>query len=58
MADGDTNATVELSPFMGGPALDAAIAYLNGEDVPAWIPVAGGIYFPDTAAEEYEKRTQ
>jgi simple sugar transport system substrate-binding protein len=56
MMDGDTNATVELSPHMGGPAFDAIIAYLNGEDIPKWIPVTGGIYFPDTAAAEYEKR--
>jgi len=41
---GDVNATVELSPFMGGPAFDAAIAYLNGEEVPAWVPVGGGLY--------------
>jgi galactofuranose transport system substrate-binding protein len=56
MMDGDTNATVELSPHMGGPAFDAIIAYLNGETIPRWIPVTGEIYFPDTAAEEYEKR--
>ncbi len=41
---GETNATVELSPFMGGPAFDAVVAYLNGEDVPKWIPVGGGLY--------------
>jgi simple sugar transport system substrate-binding protein len=58
MAEGDANATVELSPYMGGPAFDAIVAYLNGEELPRWIPVAGGIYFPATAAEEYEKRTQ
>jgi simple sugar transport system substrate-binding protein len=41
---GETNATVELSPFMGGPAFDAAIAALNGEELPKWIPVAGKLY--------------
>lgn len=56
MMDGDANATVELSPYMAGPAFDAIAAYLNGEDVPKWIPVTGGIYFPDTAAEEYAAR--
>jgi ABC-type sugar transport system substrate-binding protein len=56
MMDGDTNATVELNPYMAGPAFDAIVAYLNGEDVPKRIPVTGGIYFPDTAAEEYAKR--
>lgn len=56
MMDGDTNATVELSPNMGGPAFDAIIEHLNGLDVPKWIPVTGGIYFPDTAADEYARR--
>ncbi|MBX3064749.1 MAG: ABC transporter substrate-binding protein [Anaerolineae bacterium] len=58
MMDGDANATVELSPNMGGPAFDAVVAYLAGETLPKWIPVAGGIYFPDTAAEEYAKRSK
>lgn len=57
MADGDANATVELSPHMAGPAFDAVATYLAGGDVPKWIPVTGGIYFPDTASEEYAKRT-
>jgi galactofuranose transport system substrate-binding protein len=56
MMDGHTNATVELSPHMGGPTFDAIIAHLNGEDIPKWIPVTGGIYFPDTAEAEYERR--
>jgi simple sugar transport system substrate-binding protein len=41
---GDTNATVELSPFMGGPAFDAVVATLNGEELPKWIPVPGKLY--------------
>lgn len=41
---GETNATVELSPFMGGPAFDAVVATLNGEELPKWIPVGGGLY--------------
>jgi galactofuranose transport system substrate-binding protein len=56
MVDGDANATVELSPNMGGPAFDAIVAHLAGEELPKWIPVAGGIYFPDTAAEELARR--
>ncbi len=56
MMDGDANATVELSPYMAGPAFDAIVAYLNGEEVPKQIRVAGGIYFPDIAAEEYARR--
>ncbi len=57
MANGDANATVELSPDMGGPAFDAIIAYLRGESIPKWIPVTGNIYLPDTAVSEYERRT-
>jgi ABC-type sugar transport system substrate-binding protein len=56
MINGDANATVELNPNMGVPAFDAIEAYFRGEDIPKWIPVTGSIYFPDTAAEEYEKR--
>jgi simple sugar transport system substrate-binding protein len=57
MAEGDANVTIELNPNMGGPAFDAIIAHLNGESVPKWIPVTGQIYLPDTAGEEYERRT-
>jgi simple sugar transport system substrate-binding protein len=54
MRNGDTNATVELSPYMGGPAFDAIAAYLNGENVPQWIPVTGEIYCRDTFTAEDE----
>ncbi|MEZ5955205.1 MAG: ABC transporter substrate-binding protein [Hyphomonas sp.] len=57
MADGDTNATVELSPHMGGPAFDAIEAHLRGESVPKLISVNGDLFTQETAAEEYQKRT-
>ena len=58
MAEGDTNATVELSPHMGGPAFDAIISYLNGEPPgPKLVSINGGLYTQDTAAEEYARRT-
>jgi simple sugar transport system substrate-binding protein len=41
---GEANATVELSPFMGGPAFDAVVATLAGEELPKWIPVGGKLY--------------
>ncbi len=44
MDAGETNATVELSPFMAGPAFDAVVAHLNGEELPKWIPVNGNLY--------------
>lgn len=59
MADGDTNATVELSPHMGGPAFDAIESYLAGNrDIPKLISVNGDLYTQDTAAEELRIRTQ
>lgn len=58
MMNGDTNATVELNTNMAGLAFDAIERYFNGEDVPKWIRVTGGLYFPATAAEEYARRTQ
>lgn len=58
MAEGEANATVELSPHMGGPAFDVIEQYIKGKrDFPKWIPVEGDLYLPDTAAEEYKKRT-
>lgn len=56
MMNGEANATVELNPNMGRPAFDALEAYFRGETIPKWIPVTGGIYFPNTAAEEYARR--
>ncbi len=57
MAEGDANATVELSPHMGGPAFDVIEQYIAGKrDFPKWIPVNGDLYLQDTAAEEYKKR--
>jgi ABC-type sugar transport system substrate-binding protein len=57
MVDGDTNATVELSPYMAAPAFDAIEDYLNGQEIPKFIPVLGSLYLPDTAAEELERRS-
>jgi simple sugar transport system substrate-binding protein len=59
MADGDTNATVELSPHMGGPAFDAIEAYLAGDSaIPKLVTINGDLYTQATAAEEYRLRTQ
>lgn len=57
MMNGDANATVELSPYMAGPAFTAIEDYLNGKTIPPLISVFGQLYLPDTAAEEYERRT-
>ncbi|MBP6298501.1 MAG: ABC transporter substrate-binding protein [Anaerolineae bacterium] len=58
MINGDTNATVELSPYMAGPAFQAIEDHFAGIEVPAQIPVLGDLFLPATAAEEYERRTQ
>ena len=59
MMDGDTNATVELSPNMGGPAFDAIEAYLAGKtDIPKLITINGDLYTRETAEEEYRRRTR
>jgi simple sugar transport system substrate-binding protein len=58
MAEGDTNATVELSPDMGGPAFDAIEAWLAGDrDIPKLVTINGELYTQATAAEEYSRRT-
>jgi simple sugar transport system substrate-binding protein len=44
MDAGETNATVELSPFMGGPAFDAVVARRGGEVLRTWMPGGGGLY--------------
>lgn len=59
MMEGRLNATVELSPHMGGPAFDVIEQYLAGKrDFPKLIPVNGDLYTQETAAAEYEKRRQ
>lgn len=57
IAEGDANVTVELSAHLAGPAFDAIAAYRAGEAVPKEILIRGGIFSPDMAAGEYERRT-
>jgi galactofuranose transport system substrate-binding protein len=57
MADGEANATVELTPDMAGPALDLLLAYKkDGAQPPKWVQTPSKLYLPDTAAQEYERR--
>ena len=57
MADGEANATVELTPNMAGPALDAIIAFKkDGTQPKKWIQTESKLYLPDTAAAEYDAR--
>lgn len=57
MADGEANATVELTPEMAAPALDMLAAYKkDGKVPPKWHQTPTKLYLPDTAAAEYERR--
>ncbi|WP_181703847.1 galactofuranose ABC transporter, galactofuranose-binding protein YtfQ [Chthonobacter albigriseus] len=57
MAEGEANATVELTPNMAGPAFDAVMAFKkDGTQPPKWIQTESKVYLPDTAAAEYEAR--
>jgi simple sugar transport system substrate-binding protein len=57
MMNGRLNATVELSPHMGGPAFDVIERYLAGERAfEKLITINGELYTQETAAEEYEAR--
>lgn len=59
MVNGDTNATVELSPHMGGPAFDAIEAHFQGkQDIPKLITIEGDVFTQETAAAEYARRKQ
>lgn len=58
MADGEANATVELTPEMVAPALDIVMAYKKHGTLPQqkWHQTATRLYLPNTAAAEYERR--
>ena len=48
MADGDANATVELTPNMAGPAFDALDAYMkDGTEPEKWIQTESKLYTQD-----------
>jgi galactofuranose transport system substrate-binding protein len=57
MADGDANATVELTPDMAGPAFDLLAQYKKDGKAPKkWVQTESKLYTPETAAAEYAKR--
>jgi ABC-type sugar transport system substrate-binding protein len=57
MADGQANATVELTPNMAGPAFDALAAFRdNGTAPPKWIRTESPLFTADTAEAEYAER--
>ncbi|SKA29748.1 galactofuranose ABC transporter, galactofuranose-binding protein YtfQ [Consotaella salsifontis] len=58
MANGEANATVELTPNMAGPAFDALDAYLKDKKEPAkWIQTESKLYTPaDEPMKVYEEK--
>jgi galactofuranose transport system substrate-binding protein len=59
MSDGEANVTVELTPNMAGPALDALIAYKKDGSAPKkWIQTESKVFTPESAKAEYDKRKE
>ena len=57
MADGEANATVELTPEMAAPALDLIAEYKkSGKVAVKWVKTPSRLFLPDTAKAEYERR--
>lgn len=57
MMEGQTNASIELKSDLGKPTFDAIKEYLAGDKLPKWIKTQGNLYLPDTAKEEYQRRS-
>ena len=58
MAEGDTNATVEFSPYLGTPAFDVIDKVLGGDNkIPKLISTTGEVFTQATAAQEYKLRS-
>lgn len=54
---GDINASVEMSPHLGGPAFDVVEQYLDGKrDFKKWMIMEGRVFTRENYAEEYEVR--
>jgi len=57
MADGDASATVELIPDLGSLAYQAVRDTLAGKKIEKRIYMPSPMWFPDTAADQYAKRS-
>ena len=47
MLDGTLNVTVECNPLIAPQVYEAALAALNGETLPKWIPSIEGVFYMD-----------
>jgi galactofuranose transport system substrate-binding protein len=57
MSDGDANASVELIPDLGPLAFQAVKDTIDGKTVEKRIVMPSPMWFPDTAADQYAKRS-
>lgn len=54
---GDINASVEMSPHLGGPAFDVIEQYMQGKrDFKKWMVMDGRVFTRENYAEEYKVR--
>jgi len=54
---GDVNASVEMSPHLGGPAFDVIEQYRNGKrDFEKWIVMDGEVFTQENYEAEYKER--
>jgi galactofuranose transport system substrate-binding protein len=51
MIAGDLNVTVECNPLLAPQVYEAALAALNGESLPKWIPSQEGVFYAADAEE-------
>jgi simple sugar transport system substrate-binding protein len=51
MIAGDLNVTVECNPLLAPQVYEAALAALNGESLPKWVPSQEGVFYAEDAAE-------
>ncbi len=49
MIAGDLNVTVECNPLLAPQVYEAALAALNGEPLPKWIPSQEGVFYAEDA---------
>jgi ABC-type sugar transport system substrate-binding protein len=47
MLDGTLNVTVECNPLLAPQVYEAALAAVNGESLPKWIPSEEGVFYMD-----------
>lgn len=51
MIDGDINTVVECNPLLAPQVYEAALAALNGEELPKWVPSEESVFYAEDAEE-------